>query len=328
MKEQEHIHIGVPPRVVEHDPTRLRWGVVSTVKASRHDIARFSAHHLALGAAEVHLFLDAPDRDTFAFLSRHPRITVTSCDDSYWQTAPDKARSSHQLRQAWNATQCYKVAGVHWLAHIDVDEFILSPTPVTHALAAVPDDVAAARLLPAEMLAQENPWSGPCHFKLPRPAGDRSKRALADIYPTYGPFLREGFLSHISGKVFARTGLRNIRLGIHAMKRRGLSAENEAVLDGLHVGHAHAPSWTVFERHAAFRLSKGSYRKKPNEGMMLSDILQLASEDKPDGVRHFFDEICAATPRLLDRLAAHDMLLTGTLDLDAKVAAEFGQVPQ
>ena len=59
--------------------------------------------------------------------------------------------------------------------------------------------------------------------------------------------------------------------------------------------------------------------------MVLNDVLNVVTEEDGDvGLRAFFDEMCFASPERLDLLAAHDMLVTWTLDLDEKVARHFG----
>ena len=43
-------------------------------------------------------------------------------------------------------------------------------------------------------------------------------------------------------------------------------------------------------------------------------------------LRHFHSEMSVAQPERLDLLVAHDMLVTRTLDLDAKVTRYFGKL--
>ena len=52
-------------------------------------------------------------------------------------------------------------------------------------------------------------------------------------------------------------------------------------------------------------------------------IAFLAEEEGEAGLRMLFDEVCADTPELRARLAAHDMLLTRPFDPDAAVARDF-----
>jgi len=326
----------VPPDLVVRDPNKLRWGIVSTIRAPLGDIARFAAFHLDLGAAEVNVFLDVPDPNTAAYFASHAKVKITLCDDAYWASKPKKARSSHQLRQAFNASRCYRHTRLDWLAHIDVDEFLLSPDPIAQTLADTPSDAAFARIRPAELLAQPDPWSGLSHFKLTRQEVGLSKSQIIDFYPEFGPYIGDGFLSYTGGKNIARTGLPNIRLGIHHLFRRSTREHsrparvtNGHILTNAHIGHAHAPSWEVFRQHVDYRMSNGSYQHKSPEIMKLHDVLSVIIDDQGDvGLRRFFDEINAASPALLASLSAHGMLLAARLDLDEKRDRWFQDLPK
>ena len=52
------------------------------------------------------------------------------------------------------------------------------------------------------------------------------------------------------------------------------------------------------------------------------------AEEGNAGIRKLYDELCLATPERLELLRAHDMLLTRRLELDARVARHFGDLPQ
>ena len=59
-----------------------------------------------------------------------------------------------------------------------------------------------------------------------------------------------------------------------------------------------------------------------------AQILTFLLENEGDaGLRALFDEVCADTPALRDRLAAHGMLLTHPLDPDSAVRRIFGDLP-
>jgi len=319
----------VPLDLVVRDPNKLRWGIVSTIRAPLGEIARFAAFHLDLGAAEVNVFLDVPDARTADYFAGHAKVRITLCDDAYWDTKPKKARSTHQLRQAFNASRCYRNSELDWLAHIDVDEFLLSPDPIAQSLANAPPNAAFIRIRPAEMLAQPDPWIGLSHFKLTRQEVGLSKSRIADFYPEFGPHIGDGFLSYVGGKNIARTGLANIRLGIHHLSQHGTHVSNGHILTNTHIGHAHAPSWEVFRQHIDYRMAKGSYRRKPHENIKLVDILDVIIDEQGEaGLRRFFDEINAASPSLLASLSAHGMLLTARLDLDEKIDRWFPDLPE
>ena len=306
----------------------LRWGLTSTIRAPLPEIARFAAHHLELGAAALHIHLDAPDPEAAAFLTRHPAIRVTQCDAIYWQASGRARPEAHQVRQAYNATQSLRDGlGVHWLGHIDVDEVLLPQRPLAELLCEVPLSAAVARVAPAEALASEDGL--PHRFKLTHKHAGQPKAVLQEIYPTFGAHLYGGFLSHTSGKVFARTGIEDTRLGIHTLKYRGTEASNRHRLDEVWLGHLHARSWAQFRADLGFRRTLGSYRKSAERPEMGQAELigYLMEEEGEAGLRALFDEVCADTPALRDRLAAHGMLLEHPFDPDAAVIRIFGALP-
>lgn len=306
------------PQPVQTDPDRLRWGIVSTVKGSMRQIARFIAFHLDLGANRIHIHLDVPDHALAERLA-HQKVRFTQCDDAYWQGKPARARSTHQMRQAFNATRIYRITQLDWLAHIDLDEFILAPARMSALLAQIDPHAPFVAMLPVEML---DCAGDPHHFK--RPVKGAVKR---QVYPTYGAHVPGGFIGTQSPKVIARRGLGNIRLGIHALRHMGRIAGGGTQIAGLDLGHAHAPDFETFQRHMAYRLDRGSYHDRKGELNKLGHLIRLLMDDPdPDALRAFHTELCSAAPERLDLMAAHDMLIRRTLDLDTKVARYFGKL--
>ena len=316
--------IAVPASALPRDPAAPRWGTVTLARAPLARLARFAAHHLEMGATRLHLYLDEPYAQAQAYLARHPAISVTVCDAGWWAGQKKPRMKAHQLRQAWVATQTYHRCDLDFLAHVDVDEFILSPTALGAHLAALPADIVALHLPPVELLAGTED-----RFKLTPQAAGQDKAVLEDIYPGFGAHLNGGFISHREGKLIARCGIAGVRFGLHALLMNGQPASNRITLPGLHLGHAHAPDWDTFRSHLDFRRRQGSYRKTDEEKLGLRDILDLLqAEDGEDGLRAFFTEVCEGNDRLTTALAAHGMLLRAPLDLDAKVRRVFGDVPR
>ena len=306
----------------------LTWAAVTTTNAPLPDIAAWAAHYLELGADHLYVYLDAPNSDAAAILGAHPQISVQTCDSAYWARY-DKARpAAHQLRQSFNATQCYQKCQEHFLGHFDVDEFVISASPVFRALDFVPKDAAYARARPVELLAPID-GQGARHFKRSHRQAGQSRDVLEELYPNFGPYLSGGFISHTTGKVFARTGIADTRLGIHTLKYKGEEASNRTELPKMAIAHCHARDFAHFRDRAQFRLDKGSYRKRDDkEDMGLSDVLSfLLREEGEAGLETFFTEVCTAQPDLLQALEARGMLMTHDLDLEAKVARVFGPLP-
>ena len=306
------------PQPVQTDPAQLRWGIVSTVKAPLHRVAQFIAFHLDLGAHRVHIHLDVPDQALADRLS-HPKVRFIQCDDAYWDGKPNRARSTHQMRQVYNATRVYRMTQLDWLAHIDVDEFILSPKPMPELLARVDVDASHVALKPVEMM---DSTGDPHHFKRSASSSQRGQ-----IYPTFGDHVPGGFIGTRSPKIIARRGLAEVRLGIHALRHFADVVPGAASLPGVELGHAHAPDFDTFKRHMTYRLAKGSYHDRNGEANRRGHLIRMLMEDPdPDALRMFHTELCVPTDKRLALLAAHDLLRSETLDLDAKVARFFGRI--
>ncbi|MFW2587278.1 glycosyltransferase family 2 protein [Sagittula sp. SSi028] len=307
-------------------PNTLRWGLVTTTNAPVETIAKFAAHHLELGANSLTIYLDAPAPEVAQRLS-HPRLRFITCDAVYWRGAGKDRPNAHQLRQAFNATRCLKESrdDLDWLGHIDIDEFLIPDKPVSEILFDMPQSAVFGRVSPAEALASNT--SHPTRFKLTHRYAGVKKSELQDIYPTFGLHLYGGFLSHTAGKPFARTGTPNTRLGIHTLKYEGEVPTNRYPIHDMLLGHFHTPSWDHFCQHLEFRRTHGSYRnrgsKRPELGQAgLFDFL-LAEEDDT-ALRAFFDEVCADTPELRQKLSQFNMLVEHDLELDRKVKSTFG----
>ena len=304
------------------------WGLVSTIKAPTGAILNFAAHHLDIGAHRIHIFLDEDCPEARRALAAHPRCTVTVTDDGYWakrRQRPDK----HQARQTVNATRAYRRRpGVDWLAHIDVDEF-LHPEGASLAgqLDALPQGARTVRVRPIEALAQIN-GDAPQLFKGCHPRQSPRNTQTEEIYPTYGALLNGGFLSHVAGKIFVRTGQEKVSLRIHNAFDEAGQIANDHDLTETHLCHFHAPSWEAWQSAYRFRLASGSYRPDLKGALSIPTTMNaLFNAIEQDGgeaaLRAFYDEVCTATPALCARLEARGLLHRIDLNLDTKRARHF-----
>lgn len=303
------------------------WGIVSTVKADLAEILAFAAHHAELGAHRIYIYLDDPQAETVAALKAHPKIRVTACDAAYWRKTGKARPLKHQVRQGANASHAYRRrAEVDWLAHIDVDEFLWPETSVAAHLAALPATALSARVRPIEALA----GGDGCGFKA-LPPGD-SRAALSEtLYPTYGRYLRGGFMSHVAGKLFVRTDLGEVDFRIHNMDLGGIRNPQSVELAQVDLCHLHAKPWEEWRATYRYRFEKGSYRpelppaiSRENGGMNLHELFAyLEATEGEAGLRAFFDEVCADTPALRARLQAQGLLRHRDLDLAAKMQRHF-----
>jgi hypothetical protein len=301
------------------------WGIVATIKASHVDVLNFAAYHLDRGAHRLYIFLDEEAPETYAALKAHPKIRVTQCDDVYWSKLGGKRPVKHQVRQTRNATHTYlKKADTDWLAHIDVDEFIHSNKDITSILNGLSENILCARMRPIEALSGDGNA-----FKAFIPNGPDRTRLVADIYPSYGQFLKGGFLSHVAGKLFVRTGLSDVQFKIHNIMRNDTMNPGETELSQVELCHCHAKSWEDWSRSYRYRLQKGAYRADlapaQNKNILnLHAVLTLIEASRGmAGLRAFFDEVSADTPQLRTRLNAHGLLRHIDLELNKTRARHF-----
>lgn len=307
----------------------LKWGLVSTIKAPAQEILRFAAYHLEAGAHRLYIYLDADNPNAFKALKSHPKCRVTTCDQGYWKQRGNRPQK-HQARQSVNATHAYRRgADVDWLIHMDVDEFLVSDAPIGASLSQLPPDTPAARIRPMEALCGDG-----TAFKRFIPNGPDRARLVGEIYPTFGDYIKGGFVSHLAGKVFVRSGLDNVRLQIHNAFQGESALPTLDPLPRVDLAHCHAKSWEDWLAHYTYRHTQGSYRaelapSRPREkgGLTLHELFStLEGSDGQDGLRRFFDEVCADTPALRARLAAHGLLHKTDLNPDKAVATHFPNV--
>lgn len=304
----------------------VTWGIVTTIRAPVRAILDFAAHHIELGAHRLILHLDEDRPEARQALERLPQCRVIVTDAAWWGRR--QRPEAHQGRQTWNATRAYRRnPGVDWLTHIDVDEFLWPARPVADQLASLPADALTARIRPIEALATDDTSQG-TWFKGCAARSNLRARQTGDIYPTYGSYLNGGFLSHVSGKIFVRTGLERINLRIHNAFQDGTQIPNNHDLDDTLLCHFHAPSWDDWQRAYRYRLQNGSYRGtlkgSGTHGVSMNALFTAIEADGGEpALRAFYHEVCTATPDLRQRLAAHGLLHLVDLGLDASRARIF-----
>jgi hypothetical protein len=297
-----------------------KWGTVSTIKADARDILNFAAFHIEQGAHRLYIYLDADCPGAFDLLKSHPKVRVQLRDAAFWERKgglPEK----HENRQTLNATHAYnRRVEVDWLAHIDVDEFMWSgTTPLASHLSQLSPDVLCARVRPIESLA------GNGHaFKGYMPAdGSRDKR-LKRLYPRFGRHMTGGFLSHVQGKLLVRTGLDDMNIKIHNVYQGSIENPGHTELDAVDLCHVHARDWDDWLQNYRYRLMRGAYaadmapnRDRAQGGVSKHELLTMIEEaEGEDGLRAFYDELCADTPEFRARLDAEGLLRIRDLNLD------------
>lgn len=308
-----------------------RWGLVATIKAPARDVVSFAAWHIEAGADRLFIYLDDENEDARRALAAHPKCDVIVCDDAWWADQTGKPPVRHQVRQSRNASHAYaRASDLDWIIHLDVDEFIISPHPVGELLSRIPPGTGTARVRPDEALCPSTGGT-PVAFKAFIPNGPDRRGIVGQLYPTFGPYLKGGFVSHAAGKVFTRTGFPDVALRIHNSLCNGTVFSPEHSLDEVHLAHLHTTSWDHWLEMFRFRYDRGSYRADlapatPAEqgGMTLHDLFGFLLETQGEaGLRTFFDEVCADTPALRGRLQTRGLLRLHDLETDAAKNLHF-----
>lgn len=311
-----------------------KWGVVATIKAPTADVLKFAAYHLDLGADDVTVFLDDCNAETAAVLADHPKVHAIQTNEAHWQKTIGRRPKKHQVRQVRNASYHYRRAShLDWIAHIDVDEFIYANRSVTNILSETSSDTKALRILPCESLGTDDrddvdPSVTYCKAKLPQDSTGRRLEQL--FYPNFGGVLRSGFVSHVIGKVFLRTGLPNVKFGIHRAFENKDEEVTATACPDLEHAHTHIESWDQWLSIMEFRLTSGSYRAEleqsinPASGrIQRHQLFKSLTEGGMEDLRAFYEEVCWATPRLRQIMAEQGYLREYRLELDTKLARHF-----
>ena len=304
------------------------WGISSTILAPARDILNFAAYHLERGAHRLYIYLDAENPEAWPHLKAHSKIRPTLCDAAHWRRCEGGRPDKHQVRQCFNATHAYeRKREVDWLIHMDVDEFLVSHQPIDGVLGSMPKQTVCARLRPMEALAGGDGQG----FKAFLPSGPAREETVAALYPTFGEYLRGGFMSHLAGKLFVRTGRMAMDIRIHNIFQNG--TQNPGLIEEprIDLAHVHALSWESWRKSFDYRFAKGSYRKdmrgpfaKRDVGMNLHMMFRyLLDTEGEAGLRAFFDEVVGDSPDMRARLEAQGALRLVDLDLDAVRARHF-----
>lgn len=304
------------------------WGIVATIKAPVLDTLHFASYHLSLGAARIYIYLDDASEAAFGALETHPQLHPIRCDEAWWAKR-GRRPLKHQVRQARNATHAYRrLCKERWLIHMDVDEFLVpaADTRVGDLLDQVERDARTLRVRPMEQLSGD-----PTLFKAFIPPDKSRHRTVEKIYPTFGRYLKGGFLSHLAGKVFVRTGVQDMKLRIHNAFLGDEMNPGEVELTDLALAHAHAKTWEQFLKAYRFRLEQGSYRSelaperaRDKGGLTLHELFQqIEDQEGETGLRAFFEEVSAATPRLTKALEKRGLLRHVDLDLPRHLERHF-----
>lgn len=293
------------------------WDIVSTMKATEEKVLAFAAHHLALGADHLWLFFDDPDQPIPQPLVNHPRVTVTPCDEAHWVRVIRKRPPQHQNRQTHNSRLVYReLVTSDWIAHIDVDEFILPPLrPIAAILDDTPPETIAMKMEPFEamhdpLLPDDIYTSREFRGALRHEHWPRRRAALGP----YRKVIRDGMLSHTIGKVIYRTGVPGLLPRLHAVMVDKEFVPTPTFQPEMKLLHFHSQDRAAWEAALPFRMTKGAYQFRP-------ELQAFLAEATPEQIDKFYRRTQMMSVDLRDELAKVGRVIIADLDLRAKVQA-------
>ena len=181
------------------------WGIVATIDEPPQLVKAFVAHHLSMGARELHLFLDRDSEELRTALAPLPEVHLTVANSAFWDEVNGGHRPAHIMRRQAKITRiAYARAGVDWLLHCDADEFLADGPAFARLLARQAADVKALQLLMCERAylsgaPRDGLFDGV--FRREVPAFDDWG---AGVYGRYAKFMTDGLTGHTLGKGVAR----------------------------------------------------------------------------------------------------------------------------
>lgn len=215
----------------------MSWAVQSTVDEPVELLCAFIAHHLSLGAAEVHLYLDRQNDEVMDIFGPHPEIQITVCDNAYWSNTPTRQRPISQAdRQVTNLRRAYSKSRHDWLLFCDADEFLFIDkyfNSVDDLLKIFKPDVLFHTFSPAERFYMAGDPLLTIFDGRYRCRSAKLMDAGKSIYGDDWDFFSRGLLQDGPGKSILRVGA-GLDVNIHAPKSKngtvtGLAEEIEAL---------------------------------------------------------------------------------------------------
>lgn len=198
-------------------PSHPTWAVAALGDEPAPLIAAFARHHRAIGASEVHIFLDRPNPDVAGMIGDREGIFITTCDQAYWDRENrGKRPERHTGRQKFVSTRVYQSSGCDWVLHCDVDEFVADEEALSKALTDADRDKGLV------LRNSERVYLPECTGDMIFEGGFRRPFHLTEedtqaIYGRFGKFLAYGLTGHRIGKTIVPTG-HPWEMGVHHPK--------------------------------------------------------------------------------------------------------------
>lgn len=202
--------------------------LVSVVREPLSNLMRLISWHRAVGVGRFMLYFDDPQDPAIAALDGVADVTCIPCTAEFWASIRRNPEERFTKRQNAALTHGYLQVREGWVAVCDGDElFHVEEGGLQSVLARVPEGVAAARILPAELF-QTDLEDGILRFRLPTP-----RSAMESIYGDAAFLVRRnaGMVGHMQGKSLTRAGRR-----ISLMRQHWAHDRNGDIVPEIEVG--------------------------------------------------------------------------------------------
>lgn len=312
-----------------HGSALLAATKVTVVTICREPLAvtlRFLSWHRALGADEIHLYLDDPNDPVLPLVANTDWVKVTRCDDAFWQSLGLTPETEFARRQVAALTFGYRAVTDGWVAILDADElFHFSGQSFHDVLAPQPTGVRAVRVPTAEHVESgPDVEDGLVHFRLPM-----SKAAASTVYGAAARLFRptEGLIGHRVGKSLTRAGLKIRRMRPHwaAMgKERDITDRFLGPDEGAFLLHMIQSDYAGWRAKLAWRLnsSGGLFHRVKAE---LQGVLALPESEVEGALATLFATLYCMDRATLQGLAAERRHLALPVDLFSVAGRYFPQ---
>lgn len=303
-------------------PDNLKWGIVATVAEPAPLVLAFVAHHLALGASEMHIYFDDPHDPVADILEWLPPVRVTRCDKDHWLSIAEWRPRRHNNRQTTNATHAQSVCNVPFLMHCDADEFLRPGSNVPAQLAEIPDIITWTKVFNLERAfvqgaPQTSIFDGV--FKVYYQGQDETPLRTSDLAPI-------GFTGHAAGKPMVRTKI-GMNIGIHVprhghIKARVVPPHHPAdIIELVHFDGMTPLHWAAkFVRQAALTPDRLA-QLPPFRVAQWREIMSCV--DDSAALRALYDRVNGYTPQEVEALESDGYITRDTFDLAPAIAAAF-----
>ncbi|KEP69543.1 hypothetical protein DL1_03575 [Thioclava dalianensis] len=312
------------------DPQMPTWGVVSTIDEPSPLVAAFVAHHLAVGAREVHVFLDRPNPEAEALLDGVEGAFVHHCGEDGWARGwRNKRPARHEGRQKYNATRILDETKLDWIVHCDADEYVNLQRPLEWELQKTGPGKAWIRLEVDERCFVDGEPRASIFDGAFRRKWDGFEKEGLLFYGFRKRFLNRGVGGHIAGKPVVRAG-QGYAIGVHFPLSNWDSKVNDLPYRPSYNGRLlHFDGMTPL--HYLLKMLRRATTKVKGDPVpfvaprtaQFSEAAKFA--DDPEILRGLWRDVQALRPYEAEELAEHGLLTRPEIAITSEVSALFGE---